>query len=251
MPLRALEHCRRAAANLLFPPSCPLCGSEQADRPTAGPFCDACSTELPQPPINVCRRCAMPCPEYQASAEGCVHCDPLKLRFDAAVTLGPYDGVLRQIVLKIKHAEFEALAHHVAALLVDRLKNRFGIDPPFDLVGCVPMHWLRRWWRGTSAAQCLAERVARELRLPFYPDLLRCRRLLRRQSTLTAAQRRLNVRRAYRMSLGFDLRDAHVLLVDDVLTTGATASECSRALRRAGAASITVAALARGTGELM
>ena len=191
----------------------------------------------------------MPCPEYQAALGSCVHCQPLKLQFDCAVALGPYEGVLRKVVLMIKHSEFESLAFEVASLLSDRLRN---CQPtlPFNLVTCVPMHWIRRWWRGASAAECLAKRVSHDLGLPFYADLLHCRRLLRRQRALTPPQRRVNVRRAFGVSGGFDIRKTHVLLIDDVLTTGATASECSRALRRAGAATITVAALARGSGEL-
>jgi len=191
----------------------------------------------------------MPCPAYQVELGQCVHCQPLKLRFSAALTLGPYEGVLRQVVLKVKHPEFESLAYQVAGQLAGRVQERFPALP-FDLVTCVPMHWLRRWWRGGSAAELLAKRVAKELRLAFYADALYCRRLLKRQAALTPPQRRLNVRRAYQVSSSFDLRDARVLLVDDVLTTGATANECARALRRAGAISITVAALARSSGEL-
>ena len=191
----------------------------------------------------------MPCPEFQATLSRCVHCENLKLRFAGAIALGPYEAALRQVVLKIKHSEFEPLAYQVASLLAEKIKVH-PLSPRVELVTCVPMHWLRRWWRGASAAEVVGRRVAHELRLPFYPDLLRCRRLLRRQSSLTPPQRRLNVRRAYRTSAGFDIRGSHVLLVDDVLTTGATAGECSRALRLAGAVSTLVAALARGSGEL-
>lgn len=248
MSLEALASWRRAAAEVLFPRACALCGREPEAAETAA-FCSECHALLQPPASAVCGRCALPFPEYQISLGRCVHCQNQKLRFDGAVALGPYEAALRQVVLKIKHAEFEPLAFEVAALLAEQIK-RHPLGNTLQLVAHVPMHWLRRWWRGASAAEILARRIARELSLPLYPDLLRCRRMLRRQSTLTPPQRRLNVRRAYALSAGFDIRGAHVLLVDDVLTTGATAGECSRALRKAGAQSILVATLARGTGEL-
>lgn len=189
----------------------------------------------------------MPCPEYEATLGHCVHCREAKFRFDAACTLGPYDGDLRQVVLKIKHDQFESLAHHAAELLAAKVQDT-SPAPPIDLVTCVPMHWFRRWLRGASAAETLGKRMAAELRLPYFPDLVRCQRLLPKQHTLTPPQRRKNVRRGYRVSRGFDIAGTHVLLVDDVLTTGATADQIAKLLRRAGASRITVAALARGTG---
>ena len=174
----------------------------------------------------------MPCPEFEAALGKCVHCRHLKLKFDSALTLGDYKGALRQLVLKIKHAEFEALAHQAAELLARRLRDAIP-SPPIDLVTCVPMHWLRRWWRGSSAAEIVARRIAADLRLPCYSDLLRCQRLLRRQGSLLPNQRWANVRQAYRIARGFDIRGAHILLVDDVLTTGATANENARVLRKA------------------
>jgi predicted amidophosphoribosyltransferase len=191
----------------------------------------------------------MPCPNFEAALGQCVHCRGAKLQFDAALTLGPYDGTLRQIVLKLKHAEFEPLAHQVGSLLSDRVRP-VAAQQPIDLVTCVPMHWLKRWVRGSSAPEVLARRVASDLRLPCYPDLLRCLRLLKKQSSLTMPQRWLNVRGSYRVARGFDIRATSVLVIDDVLTSGATVNEVAKALRRAGASRVTVAAIARGTGEL-
>lgn len=243
-----LHRLRQMATTLLFPPSCPLCGQEQVGD-AAAELCADCLASLRPSAESVCRRCALPCPEYQIGEESCVHCKQLKLRFSAALSLGPYEGALRQIVLQLKQPQFETLARHLAVQLAHRVRERFP-SLPFDLVTGVPMHWLRRWWRGGSAAELLARLVAKELRLPFYADALYCRRLLKRQSSLTPAQRRLNVRRAYRVTPGFDLRQATILLIDDVLTTGATANECSRALRQAGAVEVVVATLARSQGEL-
>jgi ComF family protein len=246
MGIDVLSSWRLAAMQMLFPPNCCLCDREFKDE-SESPFCPECLGSLLTPIQVVCVRCAMPCPEFEVPLRRCVHCRDRRLHFNAACTLGLYEGVLRQVVLKTKHAEYESLTHQVGHLLGQRLST---MRPAFDLVTSVPMHWFRRWWRGASAAEIIAKRVAADLRLPFYPDLLRCRRLLRRQSTLSTPERRRNVRRAYRTSRGFDISGANVLLIDDVLTSGATANETSRILRKAGAATITVAALARGTGEI-
>ena len=95
----------------------------------------------------------------------------------------------------------------------------------------------------------MALSLAGQLGLPIATDLLVCRRWLRKQSTLKTDERRRNVRHAFRVSWRFNIRGARILLVDDVLTTGATAHEAARALRQAGAAAVYVAAVARSTHE--
>jgi len=121
------------------------------------------------------------------------------------------------------------------------------VDRP-DLVVPVPMHWTRRISRGTNPPEILAEMVARKNQIPLIADLLRNRRKTRKQGTLLPDQRRRNVREAFSVSAGYDIREAHILLVDDVMTTGATGNELSKILCRAGAKRVSVAVLARGTG---
>jgi predicted amidophosphoribosyltransferase len=86
------------------------------------------------------------------------------------------------------------------------------------------------------------------LQLPLALDLLLCRRWLKKQSSLSMTERLENVRNAFRTSSAFDIRGATILLIDDVITTAATASQAARALRRAGARAVYVAAVARGMG---
>jgi ComF family protein len=178
----------------------------------------------------------------------CFDCRGRKLLFDAARSLGPYRGPLRDAVLKIKHYYHEPLAAALGMHLAMLVRER-PFDQSPELVAPVPMHWLQRLWRRTNAAETLAQSLARSLRVPLAADLLVCRRMLRRQSSLRAAERRKNVRNAFRKSLAYNIREARILVVDDVMTTGATAHEVSRALRSAGASAVYVVALARGTGD--
>lgn len=189
----------------------------------------------------------MPCSTQDQNASGCFECRGRKLLYDEVRTLGVYDGPLRQAVLRTKHYQSEPLAAALGMLLAQRLQDLPLAEQP-EIVAPVPMHWLRRLWRGTNAPDTLAAAIGRGLGLPIAYDLLVCRRLLRRQSQLTAQERRANVRNAYRVAWAYDLRGARVLLVDDVTTTGATAQDAARAVRAAGAAMVSIAAVARGTG---
>ena len=190
----------------------------------------------------------MPCPEADAHTGPCPNCRGRKLNYDEARALGLYDGLLRQAVLKIKHAYYDPLAADLGRRLADRVAHRPFSQPP-ALVAPVPMYWLQRLWRGTNAAQAVAQSVAAELGLPLANHLLVCRRWLRKQSTLKTAERRRNVRQAFRASWRYNIRGARILLVDDVMTTGATAHEAARALKAAGASAVLVAAVARSTHE--
>lgn len=198
--------------------------------------------------MPTCPRCAKPCPEADADGGPCPNCRGTRLLFDEARTLGLYDGPLRDAVHKSKHAYYEPLVHGLGQRLARSIRGR-----PFDqlpeLVAAVPMFWPQRLWRGTNGAETIARAVALELGLPIAPHLLVCRRWLRTQHTLPADERRRNVRRAFRTSWRFNIRQARILVVDDVLTTGATAHEAARALRQAGAAKVYVAAVARSTYE--
>lgn len=169
------------------------------------------------------------------------------MRYDAVRTLGMYQNELRQAVLKIKHAEHEPLAIELGRQLAERLRQMPFADTP-DLIAPVPMFWLKRIWRGTNAPDLIAQSLTAELRFPLALDLLVCRRFTRQQSTLSADERKHNVRGAYRTSRRYNVREAKILLVDDVVTTGATAHDAARALRQAGAAKVYVAAIARGAG---
>lgn len=189
----------------------------------------------------------MPCPDLPSPDGGCPDCRGRKLAFAAARTLGVYQGALRGAVLRIKHAQQEPLAHCLGEILATVVRNRPFPQLP-ELIAPVPMHWRKRLWHGASAAETLADSLAVALQLPLAADLLYCTRPLQKQGTLPVSARLDNVRGAFSTSRAFDIRDAIILLADDVITTGATADQCSRALLAAGAKEVYVAAVARGTG---
>ena len=160
--------------------------------------------------------------------------------FDAAYSYGFYEGSLRTLVHLLKFDKIHTLARPLGDLLAKVLPR----DQRFDVIVPMPLHWRRRWQRGFNQSDLLAREIARRWAVPV-------RRAVRRvkasapQSGLTKSQRRANVRGVFALKRGVTLRGARVLLVDDVFTTGATASACAKVLKRAGAARVTLLTVAR------
>ncbi|MEQ8790159.1 MAG: phosphoribosyltransferase family protein [Pirellulaceae bacterium] len=170
----------------------------------------------------------------------------MKFRFQQVTALGVYEGRLREVVLRMKRPPGELLSLAMGELLAERLRERVSQEP-VDWVAAMPMHWRRRWVRTVNPPELLAERVSRRLGLTTR-RVLYFRRNIQQQSTLAPSLRQRNVRGALGVFPGYDLADARVLLLDDILTTGATANEAARCLKRAGAKSVQVAVVARGVG---
>jgi ComF family protein len=234
------------AGEILFPPACAIC-EETVERPVSNAplFCESCQHEL-SAVGTFCPRCAMPTPDLPNPSGDCPVCRAEKFAFDGARTLGVYEFARRQAVLRIKHSAFEPLAIQLGKLLAERLRAEPFALPPTVVIP-VPMHFLRRIWRGTSAADTMAQTIAREFGLPCITDMVRCKRMLKKQSSLPATERWNNVRGAFGVGWGFDLREARVLIVDDVVTTGSTCHSIARELKKAGVPQVYVAAIARAT----
>lgn len=231
-----------AAGEMLFPPACAICGEEVLG--DGALFCPACRVQLWNPAKNYCPRCAMPYPDLPNPEETCAACRADKPTFAAARAIGSYELALRDVVLLIKHRAFETLAMQTGQLLAERIAAApFPTQP--DLIAPVPMFWLKRLWRGTSPAETIAQTLASALKLPCVTDLVRCRRWMKKQSSLSATERVKNVKDAYRIGWGFDIQGATVLLVDDVVTTGSTCNAIARELKVAGVAQVYVASVAR------
>jgi predicted amidophosphoribosyltransferase len=147
----------------------------------------------------------------------------------------------------MKRRANEALALSVGILAAKTLGKQISEIAP-DLIAPVPTHWVKRLLRGTNGPDLLVEGIGSSLSFPTVMNLLYCRRRTKKQGTLMPSERLVNVRNAFAVNAGYDIHNAHVLLIDDIMTTGATASEAARTLRRAGASVVTVAVVARGVG---
>jgi ComF family protein len=175
-------------------------------------------------------------------------CKHPPLLFDRVVTIGGYQDNLRDAILRMKHPQHENLALAMGRLLWQkRFSELSGLGA--EMIVAVPMYWTRRLVRGTNSAELLARCLGRKLGIP-----VRCRLLVRcknttPQSELPRRQRFYNMKGAFRVRSQRGLRGARVLLVDDVLTTGATGSEAAGVLKKAGASMVAVAVIARAQGD--
>jgi ComF family protein len=232
--------------DLLFPPRCAYCDGGVAADETQG-LCDDCRGLLGRARAASCPRCGAV--SAGSTDQACVQCRGRRLRFSRVVCLGEYDADLRLAVLRMKRTGEEPLAAALAELFWQRRGAELAAVRP-ECVVPVPMHWTRRMLRGVNCPEIVAERMARHLGIPFVPRMLRRARRTAPQGGLPRTARLANVRRAFALRRGYQCGQARVLLVDDILTTGATCNDAARALRRAGAADVCVAVLARADSPL-
>ncbi len=242
----ALQTFREGALQLLFPRICWACKSFMPNE--AEDFCSACRSSLLHDPFLTCPRCANNVGPHANLEGGCSQCRKLRFQFEKVIRMGQYESLLRDVILEIKHANGEGLAEVLGRLWVKTFCREFE-ELHAQLIVPVPLHWFRRFTRGYNQSETLALAIANELKIPCNP---RCLRRIRNtpKQTLQSVQARMdNVKGAFSAHPGLTLADKRVLLIDDVLTTGATAGEAAKALRKAGASSVVVAVLARGKGK--
>jgi ComF family protein len=165
----------------------------------------------------------------------------------AAFRLGSYREDLREAILRMKHPAGERLAAAMGKLLAESCGDNVARWRP-EFVVPIPMHWRRRMSRGANNPDLLAAAITRRHSLPIASGALVRSKLTRPQNELPNEDRLANIRGAFRIRSSSDFRDARVLLVDDVMTTGATANETARVLRRGGAADVAIAVVARADG---
>jgi ComF family protein len=237
-----------AGCGLLFPPRCVYCDVELPDDTLEGnrsvPLCRPCLAALGPVDWHGCGRCGGELPDGEPVPEGCPRCKNAPLRFDTVIPLGRYHAGLREAVLRMKRPAHDPLSSALGRLLAERRGGRLA-EIRAELIVPVPMFWRRRIGRGKNSPEVLAGCLGRSLRLPVRPRVLvRCRNTLP-QAGLATSRRFENVRGAFRVRRPAAVRNARVLLVDDVLTTGATCSEAARMLKEAGAAMVAVAVVAR------
>jgi len=238
------RHLAGRAVAAVFPDDCRLC-SQPLYEFSRIPVCANC-LKPPEPfePQYFCSSCRTPfVSRFPLDDQGlCTLCRLGHTRFDAAHTYGAYDGALRRLIHLFKYDGVEPLAAPLGDWMLSVLPGR-----DFDAVVPMPMHWRRRWTRGFNHAARLARHVARRTGIPLR-NLVRRRRGTAPQAGLTSAGRRANVAGAFRAS--GEVRGLRILLIDDVLTTGATAGACAAALKRAGAASVSILTAARADRRL-
>lgn len=239
-----------AIASILFPADCRLCPAllTRADRL---PVCDACLQSFGKLPAQVCERCGQPwsleAAEEEASAV-CRECRERGFAFDAARSFGIYQGNLAKAVVLLKYDQIEPLGEWFAKRLqevVRALPEKFAPD----LIVPVPLHRTRQKERGFNQVDLFGKPLARRLCLPYRPVLLKRERPRPEKHLLHFDERWEAVRGAFVIREGGRVDNFRILLLDDVMTSGATLDACSRALRDAGAKSVVGLTIARAVRQ--
>ena len=230
-----------AVLNLFYPPHCAICMTDTAAREY---LCCECRKEAPRIVPPCCHVCSEP---YSGEIEAeftCPKCADRSFHFDCAVASYRSAGPVRELIHQFKYNGKYHLRHVLGAWLADNLADA-RLQDPFACIVPVLLHPTRYRERGFNQAQVLAELLEKRSGVPVLNALKRIR-YTSTQTRLSRDDRIQNLRNAFRMRKTVDVKQLHVLLIDDVLTTGSTVDECARVLMAAGAASVRVAAVARG-----
>lgn len=231
----------RACCDLLLPPACLLCGERLPPGLSPTDFCPACRAGVPQLPSARCPVCAVAHRTPVSSLHHCEACLRQPPPFARVHAVGPHAGTLREAVQCFKYRGQLPLERPLGTLLAAAVRAGGGRRP--DLVVPVPLHPTRLRERGYNQSLQLGRQAAKQLAAPVAPALLRRVKATTAQQGLDAATRRDNLRDAFAATARVTGR--HILLVDDVMTTGATVRACAEVLRKAGATSVEVAVLGR------
>ena len=236
---RGLAHGLRYAFDVLLPPRCPACREIVAED---GSFCAACWADLRFITAPMCTHCGTPFEVDRGTGTACGACLAAPPRYAAARAALVYGGSARAVLMGFKHGDREHLCRVMAPQMVraagDWLTAATVLVP-------VPLHRWRLWRRGYNQAALLAAAIARRSPAQLSIDALVRVRATLASKAMTRTQRARNVRGAFRVARVAAVSGRHVVLVDDVLTSGATADACARILLRAGAARVDVLTWAR------
>ncbi|MDP8256744.1 MAG: ComF family protein [Candidatus Alcyoniella australis] len=229
----------RALLQTILPPVCHGCRTLLAEEDV---LCATCRADLEPVQGVLCQRCGKPFVSAQGSEHTCSSCLEHRVQFDVARAAFVYSGVMTEMIQAVK---FEQRYATVRALveLIQRPTGALNLAD-YDVATCVPMTTERLRRRMANPGAMIASRLAQRWGMPYEPRLLSRVKQGPPQSTLKAVKRWSNVRGAFVADRPM-VRGRAVLLIDDLITTGATADACSRALRKANASAVGVFAIAR------
>ncbi len=209
-------------ANLFFPPRCALCRKLLHDEET-----------------DICRTCRTETVEYPPNQKKYPH-------LERSCVLWYYEGAVRHSLLLYKFYHQRSHAHVYGRLLAMKLLQS---DLEYDILTWVPISRLRKWWRGYDQVELIAQVIGKELEIAPVCTLQKVRNTPPQSRLGDAAKRRANVLNAYRCTDRQVILGKRILLLDDIITTGATASECARTLLTGGAKTVFIGAVAGSSNQ--
>lgn len=237
-----------ALAELLFPSLCLSCGRVLHGR-KGRPFCPGCYSgfRFIIPPL--CPSCGIPYPVEEGPDHVCGECLSKKRPLDVVRSLGIYESVLHELIHAFKYGGNLIVGEHLGRLMADRDYPSFQIRD-YSLIIPVPLHPSRLRQRGFNQSVILAREIAKRHGIPM--DFRALRRIVDTdsQAGLKKDERTSNIRNAFSLPDPERIRGRHILLIDDVYTTGSTLGECGKTLLTGGAEAVGALTLARAVQEM-
>lgn len=219
--------------DLLFPPRCLICGEE-----SASPFCDSCKNQINWITLPVCRKCGLPA---DASSSRCRNCRSY-YSFDFARSAGWHEGNLRDAIHLLKYQGKKRLARPLAEILTEAPSTQNLVG---EILIPVPLHPSRYRERGFNQSELVAREFGAIRDIPIDTNILLRSKMTPSQVGRTAQERIQSLQGAFSVKDPSQIKEKDIILLDDVFTTGGTASQAARTLHAAGAARVTVLTISR------
>jgi competence protein ComFC len=237
-----LEKYFETLVGIVFPLNCCICKKHLGNR-SREPLCPEClkSIEKNLPPF--CAKCGVNLKETEIASGVCLACRKKNYHFKRAWSATLYKGAMEELVHLFKYRNKSQLARPLSRLMIDFMQHYNLALKGFDMLAAVPLHTCKLREREYNQAQLLAEHISLAFRIPLSAGNLRRLRPTRPQSSINRQSRFDNVADAFTLKNPQEFKDKRVLLIDDLLTTGATCSEVARVLNAAQASSVYVLTL--------
>jgi ComF family protein len=228
--------------DIVYPRTCEGCGAAMQG---PGFFCWDCLRQSEKVARPFCEKCGDPVDGLVEGTYECSWCSRNRPLFERARSVFRYKGPVKRAVHQFKYGAAVHLAPDMAELMAAAVRSLYA-GVPFDVAVGVPLFPRKERERGYNQAALLASRIARSLKIDCFNSLLARVRDTETQTELSAADRKKNMKGAFEVRYPDWILERHVLVVDDVMTTGATAGELAMAIMHAEAASVHVISFARG-----
>ncbi len=235
----------RLLLDIIYPPECPSCRTPVE---TVHNLCSECFAKLRLITKPMCACCGIPFVVPTGEDGKCPECLAEPPAFDRTRSVMVYDGVSAPLIHALKFQDqWAGLERYTAMLCASGTELLAGAD----MIVPIPLHWRRLWRRKYNQSALLAYGISRQTNILCLPDLLWRTRYTKPQMRLKRSERAKNVRNVFAVAEKFStsIKDKNILLIDDVVTTGATVAACAMVLKKAGAAQVNVLTLARTVKE--
>lgn len=234
-----------ALLNFFLPRRCLFCG-QIIEGLKSIPACSSCLAALIFFSSPKCPKCGIGLVTAEGPDHLCARCLNEELNFTLARALGPYEGLLAELITRYKYQGATYLAYPLGMLMADYKDENFSFAH-IDMLVPVPLHPRRLQERGFNQSLLLARVISRVHKIPLEFNVLERIRYTQPQTQLSGPERERNMRGAFQVRKNCLPAGKNILLIDDVFTSGATVGECARVLREAGARQVQVFTLARAT----